>query len=987
VNDGPASDELRAALATYGEPGVRAGELLVTAYQLLRLPDLPRRSEAVAWACREALVSVLNLGGRSHGLRAAAREVVQSWQLMQTAEADDASRVLAEKIETLRAEIDRPGGYHARRLLEVIRRHTGREPLPQQEAAAAQWARLVGEAAGGLHANLDDKGAARLYVRTRGAIDNLFSPLIGRLDAIDRVLAVASPGAQERARLLAWASDPRALEYFFATARGKQWLDLLDETALLDPGDRGWLALPFLNQLAAGAPDAVADWLDRQTVNAVRASPDVVVLYLLLARTLGVSAVGFVRRLTGRADQPAVRRALTWWLSALPVEQRADDGVLAVADAVIEAPGETSHDIYELRRALNVVVDAAGLGSAERVLRMLTGKLARALAASPYALAWLPALTDLVDTDQGEDWSVPHVHQREGALMVALSRAFAGGAAAGVPLPQCEQAIGPLPVAVRMSVLAAYLHDRVAAHSPRAADLLVEAVATVEPTPELARLADRLTTAADPALEQRLVSALGAPPTLEELATAPSDRIPTPWRRPYWWLAALPATITERWRIAAAILTAKYGPPPSPHQPRLAGGFQVGAPSPYSKEELQELPPVEAATRVGSWRPTETGPSAPTTFGLADVLRQVVHARPTPWQEAPIEIISALQHPVFIAAYLDALVQLEAQLEPDVGPALATAAVFAARAPWPPPPLPLLAHDLGPPAGTEWRTVRYSAVLLIRRLWWEGHDLGDAQPAAWTLVTAAVRDRADEPHAGGRDAIDGALNRPSMRALDACFGFAVQQVRTGQPIPPAFLDLLDEILRVDRPDGLHIRAVVAQRLGWLHDAAPVWFASRQEQLIGRAAPDDLGQQTWDLYLAWGPPSRTLLTDFSDRYLDALSRQQQAALPRILTGMLWGVAPWADVPQTVQRLAIIDPQWVSRGAENLGYSLETSPDPPSLPVNVWRYWQAALAAALPSEAYPGFGLYAQITLLEQEDWLNLTEPGFTDRVLRDVVAEA
>jgi hypothetical protein len=41
-------------------------------------------------------------------------------------------------------------------------------------------------------------------------------------------------------------------------------------------------------------------------------------------------------------------------------------------------------------------------------------------------------------------------------------------------------------------------------------------------------------------------------------------------------------------------------------------------------------------------------------------------------------------------------------------------------------------------------------------------------------------------------------------------------------------------------------------------------------------------------------------------------------------------------------------------------------------NVWRYWQAALAAALPSEAYPGFGLYAQITLLEQEDWLNLTE---------------
>jgi hypothetical protein len=85
-----------------------------------------------------------------------------------------------------------------------------------------------------------------------------------------------------------------------------------------------------------------------------------------------------------------------------------------------------------------------------------------------------------------------------------------------------------------------------------------------------------------------------------------------------------------------------------------------------------------------------------------------------------------------------------------------------------------------------------------------------------------------------------------------------------------------------------------------------------------------------------------------------------------------VASWADVPQTVQRLADIDPQWVSRGAEELGHSLQTSHDPPSLPVNAWRYWQAALAATLPSGAFPGFGWYAQITLLDQDDWLTMTE---------------
>ena len=109
------------------------------------------------------------------------------------------------------------------------------------------------------------------------------------------------------------------------------------------------------------------------------------------------------------------------------------------------------------------------------------------MAASPHALAWLPALTDLVDTDEGEDWSVLHIHQREGALMVALVRALAGAAAAGVPLDRCEQAIDVLPVEVRMRVVAAHLHDQVTAHRQRAADLLVEAVATVEPPASRAR--------------------------------------------------------------------------------------------------------------------------------------------------------------------------------------------------------------------------------------------------------------------------------------------------------------------------------------------------------------------------------------------------------------------------------------------------------------------------------------------------------------------
>ncbi len=901
---------------------------------------------------------------------AAAREVVQAWQLTLAGPQGDAASVFEEKLRALQVELDHPGGYHARRLLQVIRRHTNFEPLPQQEAAARRWARLVGEANRGLHANLDDKGASRLYSRTHQAIDNLFSPLIGRLEFIDRVLAVSMPGAAELAQLQAWSSDPRVLQYFFTKVDGKRWLDLLDEKDLLDPGDRGWLALPFLHRLSSAAPDAVATWLERKS-DVVGAAPSVAVLYMPLARTLGISAVSFVRRLRSQVQHPAIRRELTWWLSALPVQDRGNDGALVVAEVVVDSTNTGPRDMYELQRALDVVVDAAQYGNAERVLRMLSRKVARVMAANPHAAAWLPDLTNLVETEKGEAGNMPALYERETALVVALVRALTAATAGGLAFDRCERAIAALPMEIRMRVMAAHLHARVPVHNERAVDLLIEAVATIEPTPELAGLAALLTQASDPAVERRLVSALGEPPTLEELASAPADRLPDQWR-PFWWLAALPTAVTQRWNTAGAVLTAKYGPPPPIRPPILAAWTRVEESSPYSKEELQDLAPIEAALKIASWRPSETGAFSPTVVGLTDMLRQVIQARPSPWQEAPIEIISALRHPVYIAGYLDALVQLDASLDPDAAPALATAAAFAAQAPWPAPSLSPLTPDLTPPTGIEWRSVRSSAVLLIRRLWAEAYDLEDAQADAWRLMVEAVRERDDDPHASERDAMDGALNRPSMQALAACFVYAAQQVRADHPMPAPFLDLLDETLELQGLDGLHARAVIAQRLEWLHAAAHDWFASRQERLIGTAAPDKLGQQTWDLHLAWGPSSLRLLALFPDRYLNGLVRGQQAALPRILTGMLSNVAPWADVSWTIRQLANIDPQWVSQGAENLGYSLQAEHDPQDIPINAWRYWQVALTTTLPSAAYPGFGQYAGVTLLDQDAWLEMTE---------------
>jgi hypothetical protein len=68
------------------------------------------------------------------------------------------------------------------------------------------------------------------------------------------------------------------------------------------------------------------------------------------------------------------------------------------------------------------------------------------------------------------------------------------------------------------------------------------------------------------------------------------------------------------------------------------------------------------------------------------------------------------------------------------------------------------------------------------------------------------------------------------------------------------LALLDEILELEPPDGLHARAIIVRHLPWLVWAAPDWTSSHWNRLVGDDAPDGLGIRTFDQYLEWGPHS-------------------------------------------------------------------------------------------------------------------------------------
>ncbi|MEU4077729.1 hypothetical protein [Streptomyces venezuelae] len=847
----PVVDEvLAAALTAQGAGGVRALGLLRDARRVLAGTCLERPAEVAESCLRGAADALLSLPGAPDavGLKSAAKDLLAAVDTLPdppdaavppagepaaggppegspTAErAADTSAGLGRlrvAAEVLRGQLTRPGGFHRARAAGIAERLMGVRLGAAQEEALAGWGEVYGRTSGTLHGGEADlAGAAGVYREVLLLARELLVPLHGRAARVLELAALKEPGTAEARELAGWA-DPRATAFFFGSAPDPAWLEALQEHAphllLADESAGVWPAAPFLQHLAAAAPETAGRWLAGHAAELAPAGLHVLGALLRLADAGALPPAG-VRRLLphvlapARPGQPSEdadvpRRLVACWAGTLPLPVRDGEWVLVAEELLKDAVDLThagwrayrderrrahaehrplpemtevltrewaarlpEHDITGLLRELVVTVHADAGGESFRWARAVRGALAGLLRRdleTPGRRPW----SEFVDLDEvrvlDATLFLGPVLDTGPLLARAVLDLAAADARAGLPLADRLRAwprIAAADAAVHDRVLAAHL----AAHPPPPGagdegagqwwDLAVEATVrllTGPPTPEGARLVDLVLTTCPP--ERATDLHRRARQALSAPAAAEGEQVlPAGAERAAAWSPILPAP-----------LLAGFGPlPAAPHRARPGGPPDPRcAARPRSRHhtaiELENL--RERAAAAGPLAAAAALAGAPDAgaAGYAIVLRRLVAAAPVAWTADVPAVLTALVLPELGAFYLAAAAA--AARRPGAFPAGPADAVLAALTLSRTLPAPADPHvpDAGEYAGRAWSG-------LLTFVWRTGGDLDGHLPTVLdrlhTLAEPLTRPAVTAPPPAAAGDLEPPADRPAGRA-------------------------------------------------------------------------------------------------------------------------------------------------------------------------------------------------------------------------------
>lgn len=734
------------------------------------------------------------------------------------------------------------------------------------------------------------------------------------------------------------------------------------EKLLMPPGEGIWPAFPYLATLAKSHPDEVRTWLESRPSGRDLTDSQAYLL-LSVARIVGTHvADAVVRIVETHTTYTGVLHAIAGYLEELPQDEHPSRAVTELLKRTLDSvtgDGSPADDSYLAAGMLRVAVSSASQADPERWLRILAAKLKR-IADPPNAFQFrrLEAIRGLA-----LEAGAPVLQ----LLVVAICDVARLAADAGVPEEERILVLEKVPAPLAGRLIAFHLNESTDVDSNAAIALIANEVAEHLPMPETLALLRSLTDRGLPKLERRMLEALGDPPTTEEIvAVSDDDDLPASWRRAYGWLDAMPKGVKDAWAGPNERVETRWGKAlPEGHIfPRPTAKW-VAATSPTDANELAHMTPLQAAAHAAAWRPETDRFGGPTAHGLADALRKTIEAKPEPWlAESPSEVVRTLRYPIYIAAYLEALAEHAGELHRRATPVI-DAVELVQSEPWPVADIGGVEYD----QNLNWARASHTGVELIGKLASAGVDFGDARDRAWGVIVRAARDRHEAPvfvEAQEVRPLEHAINRSSMRSLSVAIVFA-EATSDPDKEPQQLLELLDEVLDLDRPDGLHARAILARPLPWLVGRAPAWTTANWERIVGEGAPDGLGSDTFDLYLEWGEPYRPIFEQNRDRYEAAMLRAPEHARRHILTAMVWGVDGY-DAASALAMISRGGDEQVSEAAQWLAFSASSSDD---MPLDAAaEFWRLALAEQLPPESYEGFGWLANVQQLDPDTWLDL-----------------
>jgi hypothetical protein len=937
------------ALSSLGPRGLRAGEMLREVVEQSQ-GSRPRTGDIIAYCCREALVAALseNEVPDAEAFREAERDLQRSKDAV-VAGADAAT--LVEAIERFQDASAHYEGIHAARLSAVIQAFTGTAPARVKGDLFESLQVLVERLNSGLHAGTPIDESFELYKHTVDILQRVFVPLPEKLPNL-RALAKKSPLDQgDVDELRQWAFDLRQRNYFFRMIEGTDWLEALWSDDLLRPLPSGlWPASAYLTRLIESGNARVCDWLNEQTPDP--SNQVEIRSYLWLAWHCGSAAIPLASTI---ARMPALHHLVVDDIVTF-LRRRGEaadpEGYVDLVDVLLNhVPDERASTSETLLRDFFRWTGTTHV--APRMLEIVGYKISRAHDANPRRLDLVAPIDELL-SERGRLWSIE--------LFLSIAAVIIKEALSTQPATSLIDALGEVAAGPRSRLIGYLIANSEISRSEKIA-LLRSEVESQDSYPETVEALKRLVAEHpdDEELHQQLLSALGEPPSLPELAELDAEDLDERQRHIHHWLPAMPAGIQEMWGEADAVVTGKIGK--APPDGRAIGPVIVtwGDRSPFEASELEQKKPWEAASQIRTWRPDERVLGGPSISGLASTLRQIVAARPQEWSQRPVEVIGELRHPTYIASYFRELTQHPGQLADTE--AIVRAIQLTFSEPWPVDTLATDRFDFE----ADWQAPQQAGIDLLERIWAADVDLSSEEERAAGIVYEAARRRDDESSVTGeRDALEAAINRPSMQALGAAFSHAKFVVRSGGQIPQAFQDLLEETLRLEGDTGLQARAVIATNLPFVWLRMAEWAQSSVDILFGPEAPGELGPATFDLYLKWGAPNKEMLAGLSQHYLAAIQRGADRAADHVALGYLWGVEPWRDIAYLLDHLI----QKTGAVSEVGEFLARATFDTAESITSAVAYWEAVLDRELESDALSGLGWFAMSKPLDDETWLPL-----------------
>lgn len=964
----PPDSKLLDALRENGLKGPRAAEMLQAAHEQLTGSGT-RRGESCCYCCREALVSVL-------GRRTEPR-LSQLWESIERAagvrDDDPGTRTIpGVKFDDYSTAVKAAREEHGNRLKEVIRDRIGEEPVRRQGDIFAIWNELLKHLNRGLHNDATVEQAVGLYERTIQVMSTVFSPMSMRLEALDDLLGISNPGADEVSKLVPYATDRRHLNYFFENLAGIGWFKALrgDQHELLLPSQDGssWSANPYLSMMIAGGQgDDIAEWLVGRVDGG---SPQQVWWYINFASKLGpTGAQVALKGLERQGESPSVVEQVAVYLEGQAGIDSLSETAFEIVDKALNHVLPSHDDSYVLQSLVHSAVSAGQTLNAFDCAHVFVKKLKRHLDSDERPFEFLPPLERLsADMHTGSPTEL---------LVAAVIELLDIARKQGIDLSRRMDLLDGLPETAATRIRSHHLLGEITNPNDRqqarrvALDHLVGIIKSSRPDPESLKLCRAFLAPGDDEVEvSAMLQALGEPPGPSAVAEHGEGPLPDQWTRAYSWLVAMPESVRAVWSEADAVITGKIGPPSE--DGRLIGDVNVvswGPRSPLPRDQLTEGRPEDVSARVAAWRPNDSDPWEYSARGLERELSEVIKEQPSEWSQRPVEIVAVLRHPTYIASYLSAMAE-KATVVAENAPALVRATVVVASEPW---PVEAIGGDKTFDFDPDWTIAAVAGVELIGKLWSIRAPMGDQAGSAWEVVQRAATNWSEDSFEDFDDSpLTAAINRPTTRALDVAFSYAGMHVDGGGPIPDEFLKVLELALDRTGRDGLQARAIIARRLPFLRAQASEWFSRCISLLIGDKAPDQLGQKTFDLYLEWGRPDKQFMEDFGDHYMDALNRVPAHALGHILLGMVWRTVRWGDVASLVK---VLDAEHVSSAGEILGrwmYDNDNDNDDADLTGRATDFWEAALGANLDPGAYAGFGSMADASSIEDDRLLDLLD---------------